>query len=64
MAVYPFNTLPVKSHPSFSAAAAMPGPIEALAEVALGVDLDLTDAHMPNLDGFDLTRRAREASGH
>lgn len=35
--------------------------IEALAKVALGVDLVLTDAHMPNLDGFDVARRIREA---
>jgi len=34
--------------------------IEALAKLALGVDLVLTDAHMPNLDGFDLARRIRE----
>jgi len=34
--------------------------IEALAKVALGVDLVLTDAHMPNLDGFDVARRIRE----
>lgn len=33
--------------------------IEALAKVALGVDLVLTDAHMPNLDGFDVARRIR-----
>ncbi len=34
--------------------------IEALAKVALGVDLVLTDAHMPNLDGFDVAMRIRE----
>ena len=34
--------------------------IEALAKVALGVDLILTDAHMPNLDGFDVAHRIRE----
>ncbi|MEX2467986.1 MAG: HD domain-containing phosphohydrolase [Gemmatimonadota bacterium] len=34
--------------------------IEALAKVALGVDLVLTDAHMPNMDGFDVARRIRE----
>jgi putative two-component system response regulator len=34
--------------------------IEALGKVALGVDLVLTDAHMPNLDGFDVARRLRE----
>jgi putative two-component system response regulator len=35
--------------------------IEALAKVALGVDLVLTDAHMPNMDGFDVARRIRES---
>lgn len=35
--------------------------IEALAKVALGVDLVLTDAHMPNLDGFDVAMRIRES---
>lgn len=35
--------------------------IEALAKVALGVDLVLTDAHMPNLDGFDVALRIRES---
>lgn len=34
--------------------------IEALAKVALGVDLVLTDAHMPNMDGFDVARQIRE----
>jgi putative two-component system response regulator len=34
--------------------------IEALAKLGLGVDLVLTDAHMPNLDGFDVARRIRE----
>jgi putative two-component system response regulator len=34
--------------------------IEAIAKVGLGVDLVLTDAHMPNLDGFDVARRIRE----
>lgn len=34
--------------------------IEAIAKVALGVDLVLTDAHMPNLDGFEVARRIRE----
>ncbi|MDH3422416.1 MAG: response regulator, partial [Gemmatimonadota bacterium] len=33
--------------------------IEAIAKVGLGVDLVLTDAHMPNLDGFDVARRIR-----
>ena len=34
--------------------------IEALAKLGLGVDLVLTDAHMPNVDGFDVARRIRE----
>lgn len=34
--------------------------IEAIAKIGLGVDLVLTDAHMPNLDGFDVARRIRE----
>jgi len=34
--------------------------IEAIAKVGLGVDLVLTDAHMPNLDGFDVARRIRQ----
>jgi putative two-component system response regulator len=34
--------------------------IEALAKLGLGIDLLLTDAHMPNLDGFDVARRVRE----
>ncbi len=34
--------------------------IEAIAKVGLGVDLVLTDAHMPNLDGFDVARRIRK----
>jgi len=33
--------------------------IEAIAKIGLGVDLVLTDAHMPNLDGFDVARRIR-----
>ncbi|MEX2471944.1 MAG: HD domain-containing phosphohydrolase [Gemmatimonadota bacterium] len=37
--------------------------IEALAKVALGVDLVLTDAHMPNLDGFDVAKKIRESRG-
>lgn len=35
--------------------------IEAIAKIGLGVDLVLTDAHMPNLDGFDVARRIRES---
>jgi putative two-component system response regulator len=34
--------------------------IEAIAKIGLGVDLVLTDAHMPNLDGFDVARRIRQ----
>jgi putative two-component system response regulator len=34
--------------------------IEAIAKLALGVDLVLTDAHMPNVDGFDVALRIRE----
>lgn len=34
--------------------------IEAIAKIGLGVDLVLTDAHMPNLDGFEVARRIRE----
>lgn len=34
--------------------------IEAIAKLGLGVDLVLTDAHMPNLDGFEVARRIRE----
>jgi len=34
--------------------------IEAIAKIGLGVDLVLTDAHMPNMDGFDVARRIRQ----
>lgn len=34
--------------------------IEAIAKVGLGVDLVLTDGHMPNMDGFDVARRIRQ----
>jgi putative two-component system response regulator len=34
--------------------------IEAIAKVGLGVDLVLTDAHMPNVDGFEVARRIRK----
>lgn len=33
--------------------------IEAIAKISLDVDLVLTDAHMPNLDGFEVARRIR-----
>lgn len=34
--------------------------IEAIAKLGLGVDLVLTDAHMPGLDGFEVAQRIRE----
>jgi putative two-component system response regulator len=34
--------------------------IEAIAKIGLGVDLVLTDAHMPNMDGFEVAKRIRE----
>jgi len=34
--------------------------IEAIAKIGLGVDLVLTDAHMPNMDGFDVARKIRQ----
>ena len=34
--------------------------IEAIAKIGLGVDLVLTDAHMPNMDGFTLVKKIRE----
>ena len=37
--------------------------IEAIAKIALGVDLVLTDGHMPNMDGFEVAARIRESYG-
>jgi putative two-component system response regulator len=34
--------------------------VEALAKLALGVDLVLLDGHMPNMDGFEVATRIRE----
>ena len=34
--------------------------IEAIVKIGLGVDLVLTDAYMPNMDGFDVARRIRQ----
>ncbi|MGB1656712.1 MAG: HD domain-containing phosphohydrolase [Longimicrobiales bacterium] len=33
--------------------------LEAIAKTSLGVDLLLTDAHMPNMDGFEVAQRIR-----